>query len=220
VDLYALDSGPSRRARFLAKFVAVGCGSGVGVAYFAYEWSPKGVGHLEQVIKIEGAESQEDPIDRRRPTRRNLSNSFSPIGELRTKGTLITLPYCSFSAIDTWDNPSLCAVDSYDISGDRVRFRSRLTNRPDLLPIAKAIEHAQAHDYLAVLAYCGSPDVARRIIRDIPPFVFSGSELNVTRVDVGKERVEFDDDEALKFEVQMRGDHWVVVGFRSDERGE
>lgn len=218
VDLFPLEPGPSKKARFLAKFVNVGCGSGVGVAYYAYEWSPQDTGSLERVIKVEGAQSQADPVDKHQPTKTNLSNSFPPIGELRTKGRLISFPYCWFSAIDTWDNPSLCAVDSYDISGDHIRFRGRVTNRPDLLPIAKAIEHAQAHDYSAVLAYCASPDVARRIVEDIPPFVFGGAELDVTQVADLREKVEFGDDEALRFEVQKRGDRWLVVAFQEGER--
>ncbi len=217
VELFPLERGPSKRPRFLAKFGFVGCGSGVGVAYYAYEWNPQGAGHLDQVIKVEGSTSQEDPDEEHRPAKTNLSNSFPPIGEFRTKGALVTLPYCWFSAIDTWDNPSLCAVDSYDVSGDRVRFQGRVTNRPDLLPIAKAIEHAQAHEYSAVLAYCASPDVARRIVEDIPPFVFGGAELNVNRFADLRESVEFGDDETLRFEVQKRGDRWLVVAFQAGE---
>jgi len=218
VDLFPLEPGPSKKARFLAKFVTAGCGSGVGVAYYAYEWSPQDTGSLEQVIKVEGAQSQEDLVDKHQPTKTSLSNSFPPIGEFRTNGPLIALPYCWFSAIDTWDNPSLCAVDSYDISGDHIRFRGRVTNRPDLLPIAKAIEHAQAHEYSAVLAYCASPFVARRIVEDIPPFVFGGAELDVTQVANLREKVEFGDDEALRFEVQKLGDRWLVVAFQVSGR--
>jgi hypothetical protein len=71
----------------------------------------------------------------------------------------ITIPYCWFSAIDTWDNPSMCAADIYDLSHDDVRFVSRAVNRPDLLPIAKALEYVSKHDYPAVLAYCASPEM-------------------------------------------------------------
>ena len=75
---------------------------------------------------------------------------FPQIGKLQTDGPLIIPPYCWFSSIDTWDNPSLCAVDTYDLSRDSVRFRSRTYNRPDLVPIAKAIEYAQQRGYRAV----------------------------------------------------------------------
>ncbi len=69
----------------------------------------------------------------------------------------------------------------------RANAKQTILAEETLAPVGGLPSHAQAHDHLAVLAYCGSPDVARRIIRDIPPFVFSDSELIVTRVDVGKE---------------------------------
>lgn len=42
------------------------------------------------------------------------------MGDLKTNGSAIMLPYCWSSPIDTWDNPSLCAADSYDISATPV----------------------------------------------------------------------------------------------------
>ena len=137
---------------------------------------------------------------------------FLPIGKLETKGPLITLPYCWFSAIDTWDNPSLCALDTYDLSGDAVKFKSRAYNRPDLVPIAKAIEYAEKHDYPAVLAYCANADVARRIVRGITPS-YSVGDLRVTRKPDGSEHVETDSPAVDGFDVQKRGDRWLVVGF-------
>jgi len=216
LDLFALERGPSKRARFLAKFGGAGCGSGVGVGYYVYEWNPQDTGNLDELIKVEGAVSQEDPI-RKQPSskKRDLSSFFPTVGELQAKGPIIDLPYCWFSAIDTWDNPSLCTVDSYDISGDRVRFRSRVTNRTDLVPIAKAIEHAQAHEYAAVLAYCGSPGVASQMLRDVPPFLYSDASLKVTRIGDGKERVELGDS-GVRFDVEKRGNRWLVVAFHID----
>jgi len=38
-------------------------------------------------------------------------HGFAQIGEFRAEGSSINLPYCWFSPIDTWDNPSLCAID-------------------------------------------------------------------------------------------------------------
>ncbi len=215
VDLFPLKRGPSKKVRFLAKFGGAGCGSGVGVEYYLHEWDPQRFGSLNELVKLEGAVSQEDPIGKAPlpMTNKVLSSSFPPIGQLRTDGSPITLPYCWFSAVDTWDNPSLCFVDSYDVSGDRVRFRNRVTNRPDLVPVAKVIEYAQAHDYPAVLAYCGSPEVARLLVREIPPFVFAGSGLEVARVGTMREKIVLEDDEDFRFDVEKRGDRWLVVGF-------
>jgi hypothetical protein len=165
IELFPLARGPGKRARFLTKFRSAGCGSGVRVAYHAYEWNPQNTGDIDRFIKLEGAGGHDDQM--------------GGVGELRTQGSLIALPYCWFSPIDTWNDPTLCALNSYDISGDRVRFVNSVYNLPDLLPVAKAIEYAQARDYPAVLAYCGSSDVARRMVRDVPDFVFAVDGLTV-----------------------------------------
>jgi hypothetical protein len=214
VDLFPLWRGASNRARFLANFGDAGCGSGVGVFYYAYEWNPEDFGNLTEFIKLEGAASQEEPTDESDPGKEDLSSSFASIGKLQTTGTVITLPYCWFSQIDTWDNPSLCAVNSYDISQDQVRFLSQAINRPDLVPIAKAIEYGQAHDYPALLAYCASPEVALEILRNVPPFVYAGAALRVSQLDAVKETVEMGDDDVFHFEVEKREDRWLVVSFR------
>jgi len=214
LELFPLERGPAKRARFLAVSSYAGCGSGVGISYHAYEWDPQDYGDLSEFIKIEGSVSQEEPTDSRLPERWR-PDAFNPIGELRTTGPLITLPYCWHSAIDTWNNPSLCAVDSYDLSGDRVRFASTAYNRPDLVPIAKAIQYAQARDYPAVRAYCASPDVARQIVGNVQPYVF-GEAIEVKRIGALKERVELGYRQSCLFEVEKRGTRWLVVSFQMD----
>ena len=129
----------------------------------------------------------------------------------------MTLPYCWWSVLDTWDNPSLCAADSFDVSGDRVRFKGRVTNRPDLVPIAHAIKHAQGHEYRAVLAYCRSPEIANRILRDVPPFIFADT-LTVKSVGPGKETVEFGLTEVFRFDVERVNGGWTITGFRIERQ--
>jgi hypothetical protein len=215
LDLFPLHRSHSNKARFLAKFVTAGCGSGVGISFYAYEWSPDEWGELNEVIKLQGAVTQEDPIDKNHPSKNGLSGSFPPIGTLQTNGLLITLPYCWFSEIDTWDNPSLCAADSYDLTRDHVRFVRRVTNRPDLVPVARAIQYAQARDYPAVLAYCGSPQVALQVVSDVPAAIYAGSELKVTRIGATKERVELGDfDKIFRFDVEKRNNRWLVVAIQ------
>ena len=201
LDIYVLHRGPSKNARFLAVSIRSGCAGSIGGAYDAREWNPEGEGSLERIIEQTGAWGLDDKVP-----------GFEQIGKLRTEDSLITLPYCWFSPIDTWDNPSLCAVDTYDLSGDNVRFRARSYNRPDLLPIAKAIEYAQKRDYLAVLGYCASGQVARRLVRDFPPHVFS-EEVKVTHTGSGRERVEVGSDPAYRFDVERRAGRWRVVAF-------
>jgi len=204
IDLYPLHRGPSGNARFLAKAIYGGCAGSIGVAYDAREWDPRSTGDTEQIIKQEGSFGLDDKV-----------RGFPQVGKLQTDGPLITLPYCWFSEIDTWDNPSLCAVDTYDVSGDDVKFRSRVFNRPDLVPIAKAIEFAEKRDYPAVLGYCASDAVARRMVREFPPSVYA-DDLRVTRTGDGKERVEFGYSPAYRFNVEKRGDRWLVTAFRAE----
>jgi hypothetical protein len=200
LGLYPLIRGPSQHARFLVKFGYMGCAGSLGGLYSAYEWNP-GFGHLRLIIKHAGSFGLDDKVP-----------GFPQIGKLQTKGSLITLPYCWFSPIDTWDNPSLCAVDSYDVSGDNVRFRSHTYNRPDLVPVAKALEFAEQRDYRAVLGYCALGDVARRLVRVIPPHVFA-DDLRVSVTGINKERVELGFSPVYRFDVEMLAGRWQVVGF-------
>jgi hypothetical protein len=201
LHLYPLHRGAGGNPRFLAKFIRSGCAGSIGVSYDAREWGSQGTGSFDQIIKQTGAFGLDDKVP-----------GFEQIGELHTNGSLITLPYCWFSAIDTWDNPSMCAVDTYDLSGDTVRFRIRTYNRPDLLPIAKALEYAEQRDYPAVLAYCATAQVARSLVREVPPFIVA-EDLKVTRIGTDAESVEFGSAPAYRFQVAKRGGRWVVTTF-------
>jgi hypothetical protein len=211
VDLYPVKRGPSGHARFLARLIYSGCAGSYGVAYDAREWDPAEFGGLSQVIKQEGSFGLDSTPAGAKPS---AKYPFAQIGELRTDGGRITLPFCWFSAIDTWDHPSMCAVDTYDVSGNQVKFISRGFNRPDLLPIAKALEHAEQRDYPAVLAYCASAEVAQKLLRDTPPHG-SAEDLRVTRISQSKERVQLGPN-WYRFEVEKRGDRWLIVSFRAE----
>ena len=200
IELFELHRGPSGKARFLARIEPFGCAGSIGVVYEAKEWNPEGIGSLEQIIHQAGALGLGDV------------EGFPQIGELRTEGSLITLPYCQFSAIDTWDNPSLCAVDTYDLSGDDVKFQSRAYNRPDLVPVAKAIGYATERDFAAARGYCASSEIADRLVREMPPYFYAG-EIQVNVTGKGRERVELGDDPVYWLDVEERQDGWVVVDF-------
>jgi hypothetical protein len=210
IDLYPLHRGPSGNARFLSKFIYDPCAGLIqSVSYDAYEWDPKNSGSLEQIIKQQGDFDQLESAGY--PP--SPENPFAKIAQFQTEGPLISLRYCWRSAIDQDDNPDMCAVDTYDLSGDDVRFRSREYNRPDLLPIAKAIEYAEKRDYQAVLGYCSSEDIARRMVRDIPYFVFFGGDLQVTPKGEGKEHVELGFPNTYHFDLEKRDDRWLIVAF-------
>lgn len=205
LSLFALHRGPSGSPRFLAAFGHIGCAGSNGIAYDAREWNPERIAGLAQIIKQSGAFGLDDKVP-----------GFPQIGDLKTDGPRITIPYCWFSPIDTWDNPSLCAVDTYDLSGDNARFISRVYNRPDLLPVAKAIEYAGQRDYGALLGYCGSAQVADGLMHDLPPFVYAGAAIHVTSMGNGKERVELGDGPDYRFDVEKRNGRWLVVAFKSE----
>ena len=113
------------------------------------------------------------------------------------------------------DNPSLCAVDTYDLAGNSVKFRARVYNRPDLLPVAKAIEYAERRDYRALLGYCASIEIARIMVRDFPPYVFADN-LRVTRTGSGRERIELGYSPTYRFDVEKRAGRWLLVAFREE----
>ena len=210
IDLYPLHRGPSGNARFLSKFIYDPCAGLIqSVSYDAYEWDPKNDGSLEQIVKQQGdfgqLESAGDPP--------SPDDPFASIAQIRTEGPLLSLRYCWRSAIDQGDNPDMCAVDTYDLSGDQIRFKSRAYNRPDLLPIAKAIEYAKIRDYEAILGYCSSEEIARRMVRDIPYFVFFGGELQVTPKGEGKEHVEMGFPAIYRFDIEERDGRWLIVAF-------
>jgi hypothetical protein len=167
MKLYPLHRGPSANPRFLAAISYTGCAGSSGILYDIQEWDPTDVVGPQQIVKQKGAFGMDEAPNNSKPTPKD---PFAPIGKLETKGPIIALPYCWFSAIDTWDNPSICALDTYDLSGDTVKFKTRSHNRPDLLPIAKAIEYAENHDFPAARGYCASDDVARKLVEVAPRF--------------------------------------------------
>lgn len=76
------------------------------------------------------------------------------------------------------------------------------------------MEYGQGHDYPALLGYCASPEVAQKVLRNVPPHVYAGPGLKVRRINAVQERVELGDDDVFQFDVEKRAGRWVVVGFR------
>jgi hypothetical protein len=109
----------------------------------------------------------------------------------------------------------MCTVDTYDLSGDNAKFISRVHNRPDLLPVAKAIEYAEQRDYAALLGYCGSAQVADSMIRELPPFL-GGDAIHVTQIGSGKKRVQLEGRKAYRFDVEKRNGRWLIVAFKAE----
>jgi hypothetical protein len=199
IDLFPLHRGPSGRARFLAKVWLSGCAGSIGENYYGYEWSAEAGQLAAQIIKIEGAEGLD-------------GTESKHVGKLTTTGRTIQLPYCFFSAVDTWDNPTLCAADSFDMSGDKPRFVGRIYNSPDLVTVNNVIRHAQAHDYVALRGYCVSDAVARRLTREIPPYLFADL-VETAKSGPSRERVVLADG-AIYFDLVRGGGQWRLANFK------
>ncbi|HEX7758727.1 MAG TPA: hypothetical protein VF459_04445 [Caulobacteraceae bacterium] len=204
IDFFPLHRGPSGRARFLARVWRSGCAGSIGEAYYGYEWSPEAGQLATQIIKIEGAEGLDDAASKR-------------VGKLSTTGKTIQLPYCFFSAVDTWDNPTLCAADLFDLSGDEPHFVGRIYNSPDLVVVNNAIQHAQARDYLGLRGYCVSGTVARKLVREIPPYLFA-DVLETFKASPTREKVVLDEG-AVYFNLVKRRGEWRLESFKiTDDR--
>lgn len=212
VEMFPLHRGPSGNPRFLASFVRSGCAGSYGVRYDIEEWDRKSLEYLSQILKQDGAFGLDAEPSAQGPTK---ENPFPTTGTLQKTGALLALPYCWFTDIDTWDSPSLCAEDKYDLSGDEIRFLGRRFNRPDLVPIAKVLEYAKRHDYPEVLAYSGSAAVARKIMRELDGGYGFDSQLETVQLGAGRERVRAAYSDEPGFVVEKRGDRWLVVSFSS-----
>ena len=196
LTLYPLHRGPSGGARFLASFGYAGCAGSTGTFHEVRQFDPAdGLGYARPVLQQQGALGLDEV------------KAFPTIGKLVTDGEVLTLPYCWFSDLDTWDHPSLCAVDSYLLTGDDVVFQARRYNRPDLISLARALEFAAKHELPAVRAYCDSDAVARRMVSHRPQM---GGDLHVIPHGPDAETV---DTEGARFELRRRNGGWRVSGF-------
>lgn len=209
-----LNRGPANAVRFLVSMQGGGCAGSYGVQYSIEEWNPGTDSDLHEVMSQSGAEGMDDPLVQA-PTKKV---PFPKAGVLKTDGARITLPYCQFTQLDTWDNPSLCMVDTYDLSGDDVAFVSRRYNRPDLAPVAKVLEYAKTHDLPALRGYCASEAVARKILRELPGGYGFDAELETVPMGAGREGVRPAYSGVPGFVVEKHGDRWIVVSFDAGQK--
>jgi hypothetical protein len=78
--------------------------------------------------------------------------------------------------------------------------------------VAKAIEYSQARDVRALLAYSASEAVAKQMVGLMPPSVFSsGGTFHAPKSD--RQTVDLDDGQHLRFILEKRNGHWLVVQF-------
>ncbi|HEX4320152.1 MAG TPA: hypothetical protein VHZ52_04570 [Acidobacteriaceae bacterium] len=209
LNVFPLHRGPLGAVRFLVSMQGGGCAGSYGLRYAIEEWNPEEDVSLSEAVSQNGAEGldaePEQPVTKKVP--------FSTVGMLKTEGTRITLPYCEFTQLDTWDNPSLCMVDTYDVSGDAIQFVGRRYNRPDLAPIAKALQYAKAHDLPALRGYCVSDMVAQKILRELPGGYGFDAELETLQLGGGRERVRPAYSGVPGFVVEKHSSRWLIASF-------
>jgi hypothetical protein len=203
-DIFPLQRGPSGKPRFLAKYEHIDCGSGHGVEYAAFEWDAKQTFYYENVQMVMHRE--------RVWPREDVDPS---IWNFKTNGAVITIPYCWHSAVDSWAAAHLCSVDSYDVSGDTLRFVGTKTNYPDLETVALVAKHGQARDEVAVRGYCADDKVAMALVQIMPAsHIFAVEGLKTTPTGVGKENVALStNDFTLSFDLVKAQERWVVSRF-------
>ncbi len=201
VAIYPIHSSPGAEPRFLASEFWTGCAGSSAIGYQIEEWQPR-YQSLRSLLSQRGAQGM-DP----QSGAVTKDNPFPTVGRLKTGGRTIELPYCYFSPIDTWDNPSLCIADSYDVSGQELRFLSRKANRPDLLALANALTYATAHDRRALEAYCSTARLAARLLRATPGMEAS---IEVKPAGPNRERVETG---SGHFTLGRRHGRWMVTAW-------
>jgi hypothetical protein len=207
LSLLPLHRGPSGAVRFLVFMSGGGCAGSWGEKYGVEEWHPAQDEDMSEVLSQTGSVGLSDsPVQN--PTKKV---PFPLASRLKTDGTRLTLPYCEFTQLDTWDNPSLCMADTYDISGDEIRFLDRRYNRPDLAPVAKALAYAKSHDLPALRAYCISDAVARQVLDNGYGFEYM---LETIPLGKGRERVRSYGDGRSGFVVEKRGRRWLIASFK------
>jgi len=210
IEVRPLKAGPAAHTRFLAVIHFGGCAGSSGIRYRGYQWDPEtGVDMADSILELDGAVGM-DP----QPGSVTKKNPFPTIGTLGTSGSRITLPYCIWSGMDWWDNPSLCLVDTFDMGGDMPRFVSRRYNRPELVPIAKAIEYTKKHELPELRAFCASNEVAERLLAQGRLGGPGASDPEVTVLAPGRKRVHME--EGGTFLLVLRGQRWLITGYSAD----
>jgi hypothetical protein len=214
LDLTRLEPSPSRRARFFAQFSQVGCGgTPTEVDYRGYQWNPADTGNLKTVLHQSGVIAGAGAFDElASPNAQPQHVTASVDGTVQITAKTVVLPYCRPSAVETHGGPVLCDVDTYDVSGEDIRFVSRTTNRPDLDAIAKLIEYAQGRDVLAASAYTADPKVAHDAMQQIPTDIAIES-IRVMHASPTKETVHMQDGLDLTFDLAKIRGRWLVTAF-------
>jgi hypothetical protein len=215
VQVYPLSRGPSNQARFLIFSSITACGHGTEEEFTGYQMNPDTT-YPEQILHRKGSEEafdgdieeRESPQSKfnKKPLRK-FNNSFN------ASGKKITLPYCWFSVVDTWANPTLCMADTYDLSMDEVRFVGRKINRPDIYAVAKAIEHAQNGELESIRGYTVTSQVAKKILNSMPSHIFN-EKTTVTHKGSNRELIRLQGYEIREFEMQRINGTWLISNYR------
>jgi hypothetical protein len=198
LQLSPLWRGPSGNPRFLEVKHFSDCMAGMTLDYIAngYEWRP---GELDafRIIAKKSSFSEEGPK-----------------WKFDTSGKIITIPYCWSGHLLLNVDATICSVDTYDLSGDAVRYVRTENDPEDLAVVAKVIKYAQAHELRALSVYCTSSQVARLVLQTMPPgsIVFDvGFSRKRTGPDV--ELLDFQDGWEMKFTLKKLNGLWLVSDF-------
>lgn len=205
LHIYALHRGPSGNPRLLSVKHVSGC-AGAGVTFYtAYEWYkisyPPPQPFLWKRNKILDRQSLDS--DRQRPQWLKFE----------VKGDELKIPYCWTGGLLMSAWASVCSSDTYDLSGNFIRWTGTQTDRSDWAVIARVIKLAQRRDLRAVRAYCATEAVASKVTGLMPPGALYFVGINARSLGPGKEELDLSDDWILKFVLVKSAGKWLITAF-------
>jgi len=201
LELFPLWRGPQGNPRFLEVKHFSSCMAGMTLDYVVngYEWRP-GESFITRILAKESSFSERGPK-----------------WKFGTSGKTIAIPYCWSGdlLLVSIDSP-ICSVDTYDLSGDVVRFVRAEDNPEDLALVARVIEYAGNHDIEALSALCVSPQVARQLTEIMPPKPFF---IGYDRKSLGpdSELLDFEDSSEMKITLERQQGRWRVAAVKVEQ---
>lgn len=132
-----------------------------------------------------------------------------------TVGKTITIPYCWSGALQLGTvSAPICSIDTYDLSGDVVRFLRAENDPEDLAFVARVLRYVESRDMMALSAVCLSPEIAGKVMAMMPPEPFFGTGYERKPVGPDSEQLDFSDGFEMKITLKRQRGSWRVADCR------
>ena len=194
-ELFPLWRGPSGNPRLLEIKHFSTCMAGMTLDYAVngYEWHSR----ESSMTRIIAKES---------------SFSTGQKWKFSTVGKTITIPYCWSGALQLGTvSAPICSIDTYDLSGDVVRFLRAENDPEDLAFVARVLRYVESRDMMALSAVCLSPEIAGKVMAMMPPEPFFGTGYERKPVGPDSEQLDFSDGFEMKITLKRQRGSWRVA---------